>query len=346
MIGKRKHYIDILKFIAVLSVIFCHLKLNNESDINVWFIKCDNAFISRIWYIFGYVFANMSIPMFMLLTGANRFRNTITTSINYKKLINELIKIVIIIIVFQFPFYLYKHIKYGNIFTLSDFIINIYSTNIEPIYWYLPGFLLAFLIVYPLLKKWTIKAEKNDYEYLFIVYVIVNLGVFSVAKYLGIGINVPLNMFTYIYMVPLFGDLICNKYDRNDLNISKYAILSACAIIHFFVSDRYEAMNVYLAMIVLMLFRQFADFDINLYDSYKQSKIYSAITFTAINALMFYILHPYVLKIVFRLSSYIYKSSIDYLDYLIAIIFLIINFIVTFILVKAYTLIANKLNKR
>ena len=105
----RKSYIDILKTVAIISVIFCHLQLNDVIGTNVWFMRCDNFIIDRLWYILGYIFANLSIPMFMLLTGANRFRNTDVDSIDYKKLLKEIAKVIAIIILFQIPFYIFHN---------------------------------------------------------------------------------------------------------------------------------------------------------------------------------------------------------------------------------------------
>ena len=333
--GSRKYYIDILKFIAILAVIFCHLQLNAENAINVWFLKSGNILVDLMWYVFGYIFANMSIPMFILLTGANRFRNTNYKSIDYKKLFREICKILLIIIVCQFPFYIYKHIKYGEVLNIKDFIINIYSTCVEPIYWYFPGFLIAFLIAFPLLKRWTLTAEKKDYEYLFVVYAIVSLLINNITKYFHVAINVPFSVFTYTYMCPLFGDLICNKYEKNDIKPIRLIILAICAVSHWLTTEKYEAMNMYLAMIILILCRYVLEFKAKV-NVTKQKAVYNLITFTAMNALMFYILHPYVLKIVFKLCNYMHMPFGQYTKYPIAIILIIINYVITYIIVRLY----------
>ena len=54
------------------------------------------------------------------------------------------------------------------------------------------------------------------------------------------------------------------------------------------------------------------------------------------NALMFYILHPYVLKIVFKICNYIHLPFGQYAKYPIAIILIIINYVTTYIIVRLY----------
>ncbi len=330
----RKSYIDVLKTVAIISVIFCHLQLNDAIGTNVWFIRCDNILIDRLWYILGYIFANLSIPMFMLITGANRFRNTEVTEIDYRKLFKEIMKIIILLIIFQVPFYLYNHMKHGSAFTIIDFAKTIYSSNVEPIYWYFPGFYLAFLLSYPILKKFTLKATKKDYEYLFIVYAIIQLLINNIAKRYNIYSNIPFAIFSYTYMYPLFGDLICNKYDESDFSISKIAILVICAFIYFITSERYDAMNIYVAMIVLVLMRYTSSKNLD-FSKLRGSKFYKVIDFSAKNALVFYLLHPYILRIIYKISNKIYTRSIMYVDYIVGIIFLFINFIVTYIVIFA-----------
>ena len=61
----------------------------------------------------------------------------------------------------------------------------------------------------------------------------------------------------------------------------------------------------YLAMIILILCRYVLEFKAKV-NVTKQKAVYNLITFTAMNALMFYILHPYVLKIVFKLCNYMH----------------------------------------
>ena len=334
-ISNRKRYIDILKMLAILAVIFCHLQLNDVIGTNVWFVRCDNFVIDRLWYIFGYILANMSIPMFILLTGANRFRNVDDVNINYKKLFKEILKIIILLIIFQVPLYIYKYYKYGDILSLKDYVVTMYSSNVEPIYWYFSGFYLAFLFSYPILKKFTIKATKVDYEYLFVIYAAVQLIINNISKYYSINANVPFSIFSYIYIYPLFGDLICNKYGKTDISFTKILLLTLCGIIYFITNEPYDAMNIYVAMLVLILVKYLSE---KTEDFYKlnNNKIYSVIDFSARNALLFYLFHPYIIRIVYRLSNKIYNTSIQYLDYIIGLLFLLVNFIVTYIVVYVY----------
>ena len=334
--NKRNAYIDILKTTAILSVIFCHLQLNIGNDNNVvWYIRCNNKIIDMMWYIFGYIFSNLSVPIFMLLTGANRFRNIDNEDINYKKLFKEIVKVIVLLIIFQIPFYVYKHVKYQDVLTIADFAKKIYSSNIEPIYWYFTGFHIAFLLSYPILKKFTLKATKTEYEYLFIMYAVLRLIVINISKYFFINTNIPFQIFSYVYIYPLFGDLICNKYGAGDINYKKIYLLVACGLIYFLTNDTYDKMNIYVAMLMLILFKKLS-YKNNDFAFFKASKIYDAISLSAKHALLFYLLHPYILKIIFRVTDKIYPKSIMYLDYPVSILILLINFTCTYIIIKIY----------
>ncbi len=198
--NKRNAYIDILKTTAILSVIFCHLQLNIGNDNNVvWYIRCNNKIIDVMWYIFGYIFSNLSVPIFMLLTGANRFRNI----------------------------------------------------------------------------------------------------------------------------------------DNEDINYKKIYLLVACGLMYFLTNDTYDKMNIYVAMLMLILFKKLS-YKNNDFACFKASKIYDVISLSAKHALLFYLLHPYILKIIFRVTDKIYPKSIMYLDYPVSILILLINFICTYIIIKIY----------
>ncbi len=135
-------------------------------------------------------------------------------------------------------------------------------------------------------------------------------------------------------MYPLFGDLICNKYDESDFSISKIVILVTCAFIYFITSERYDAMNIYVAMIVLVLMRYISSKNLD-FSRLRGSKFYKVIDFSAKNALVFYLLHPYILRIIYKISNKIYTRSIMYVDYIVGIIFLFINFIITYVVIFA-----------
>ena len=147
---------------AIFAVILVHLQINGHTltskDIAEPF-----PIIKPIWYWFRYIITNCSDTMFILLTGAVRLNNKKDIDkYDYKKHFLEILRIIILYIVFSIPFYCYYGKIYNKEISAYDFIRKIYSTyDIVAIYWYIPWFYISFLLVLPLLKKFSCLATKK-----------------------------------------------------------------------------------------------------------------------------------------------------------------------------------------
>lgn len=336
----RKLYIDIAKVIAIFAVILVHLQINGKTlsakDIAVGF-----PVIDKIWYWFRYIVTNCSNTMFMLITGAVRLRKRDDGGfVDYKKNFNEIFKIIVMFLLFQIPFYLFYHFKYGNEISIANFLLTNYSRYVVAIYWYIPWFVIPFMLIYPLLKKFSYVANKRDCEYIIIVFLICEFIINIIKSKFNVGSNISFDFFKDIYVYPIMGDLICNKYSDEEIDIKKLIVIFVFAILHWIINDKYYIMNVYVSAIVLYLLR-YISIKNNDFEKIRNKHIGDMIVFASSNALLFYLLHPYSLKLLFRVGDKFYNSSKGVIDIIGILVFWLLNFVLCYVVIFVYKKIKN-----
>ena len=331
----RKFYIDIAKFIAILSVIFVHLQLNGKS-IPVRLISVGIPIVDRVWRLFSYTIVNSGLTMFMLISGAVRLNNTSNHfTIDYKRHYYDIFKFFLYYIIFSIPFYIYYNRKSLSWDCVLDFFKANYYSYTVAIYWYIPVFLVSFMLILPVLKKFSALSTKIDLYYVLSIYLIIEY----VFKFIDISnnlkSNVIANFFIYVYIYPLIGDLICNKFTDSDLTIHKFLFFILFALVNWKLYGYSSIDNVHVSALILITLRYFSIRNSD-FNTTQHTMIGKLIKFSALNSFMFYILHPYVVKFFYRVGDILLTESHGLFDYLTALMLLISNFFLTFLIIKMF----------
>lgn len=215
---KRLVYLDALRIIAIMCVIF------NHSGANGFFLytTTDNLII-QIISIFISSFCKIGVLLFFMISGALLLNKEEPLKDIYLK---RVLRYVIVILVFSFIHYVYQ-VENGQItFDWKDLIRKITTNQIYVPYWFLYSY-LGFLMCLPFFRKFANALSNKDYIYLFVLYVI-NGGVFGVLArtFLGqIYISMPFVADMLVY--PLFGYFLAHRIPKE--KESGTSVLIACA---------------------------------------------------------------------------------------------------------------------
>lgn len=158
---KRKLYIEIIRIIACICVIFTHTM---ERGYFLFSIFPENSL--RYWtYMMLSVFVKAAVPMFFLISGALLIVKEETIGELYKK---RILKMLIVLILFSFLYYC-RYIVYDiSNFSIRSFFYELFTSNWNFTYWYLYAF-LAFLIGLPFLRILAKNMQIKDFQYLFLL---------------------------------------------------------------------------------------------------------------------------------------------------------------------------------
>lgn len=161
---KRKIYIEVIRIIACLCVIFTHTM---ERGYFLFSVFPENSL--RYWaYMMLSVFVKAAVPMFFLISGVLLIAKEEAIRSLYKK---RVLKIFVVLILFSFLYYC-RYIVYDiSNFSIRNFFYELSISNWNFTYWYLYAF-LAFLIGLPFLRILAKNMQKKEFCYLFLLILI------------------------------------------------------------------------------------------------------------------------------------------------------------------------------
>ena len=219
-------HIEILRILAACLVIF------NHTGPNGYFLFSFYPFATMPYfaYMFFTVLSKIDVPIFLMITGALLLKK----DMDIKKIIQKILRMLIVLLVFSAIFYLRLHIlKYSNKFTIGDFFIRLYKGDIIIPYWYIYAY-ISFLFAFPFLRAMVKALPEKAYIYLIILSIIF-IGIIPCLEYrLSLG-KVTLNqygkidwLFINIVLFPLIGYFLENVLDISKIN--KKHLLISCLI--------------------------------------------------------------------------------------------------------------------
>ena len=174
---KRINWIDVLRFIGVLSIITIHIVGNT---INTFYLRGSWGNI----YVIISSLCEFAIPLFVMISGMMWLRNTL----NKEKLKLHVIKVLFGIVVVGYVYTAMEIIYRGNApldKILIEPIIRILTMDTWAHMWYLYMLLPLYLLT-PLLKKLVDKLNKDNYIILlmlsFILFVVLHERVLSIVS--------------------------------------------------------------------------------------------------------------------------------------------------------------------
>ena len=220
---ERILYLDILKVVAVIGVIFSHL---------YWFIPATNDFYTTIRF-FLFSIAKPAVPIFIMVTGALMLGR----DISYKEIFTK--RIPRVIIAFLMAAIIYTLYKGNN--PISVFI-RIFEGEVDgKNYDYIPYWgwyiylLIALYIMTPFLHKMIKSFKDKDYR-MFIILFVVLVSIFNclptfTSVFLGNSHGINGNLSTSLFSIAIgyyvFGYYISNKEiskKENSISIIVYVI--------------------------------------------------------------------------------------------------------------------------
>lgn len=156
----KKLYLDLLRVIAIFFVVFNHTWTRG------WFLfalKQESAWY--VVYLFWSIACKIAVPIFWMISGAL----LLDKNESFKELFEKrILRFLVVLVVCSLLQYLYGLNFEIQLFSLSDFLVGLYSSQYATAYWYLYAY-LGYLFILPLLRKLVIGMNKNDFIYLIIL---------------------------------------------------------------------------------------------------------------------------------------------------------------------------------
>ena len=167
MVKKRILYLDALKILAALFVVFNHY----------CFVINPSSHFSKILFTVLFTTCKVAVPIFIMVSGALLLgKKTSYKDVFIKRIFRVFVPLVIISIIYVF-FY-YDGLNFNNIFSFIVAIFTEYDINYIPYWiWYL-YMLMALYIMTPFLQKMLKGFKEKDYKVFFIIFLIA-VGIFN-----------------------------------------------------------------------------------------------------------------------------------------------------------------------
>lgn len=234
-IKSRKIFIDILRILACFLVIVNHT--NSQIFLSVTSVN-DGIGISYILSMAYFYFSKIAVPIFFMISGALLLNKDYEIKDFIKK---KLLRYLIILVLFSIIYYIYynRNEDIWHIRNILIFFKSIYSTHITNSYWFLYSY-LGILIMLPLIRKMVKNFNKNDYYYLFGIYIIIK-SIFpimeKILKIEGLSIFVSKMIFTETVIYFILGHYLVNILKIKNKNRKKVVIISCITLISYILAS-------------------------------------------------------------------------------------------------------------
>ncbi len=174
---KKIEYLEVLRIIACFMVIVNHTAgglFKDRAPSLTWF--------GGLFYFFS---SKPAVPLFLMISGTVLLGKNDT----YKKTLDRILKIVIVLFVFSF---LYKFVFFNQLtYSLNgfiEFLTEFINKNATNAFWYMYLY-IGILLMLPILQKMVKNFNKNDYMYLMLI-TIVFLGTLPIITHFFTNIKV------------------------------------------------------------------------------------------------------------------------------------------------------------
>ncbi|RGC52535.1 acyltransferase family protein [Absiella sp. AM29-15] len=255
--AKRIEWLDSLKGLAIIFVVLGHALLGfveiDFFDENIIILKTIQIWIYK-WHM----------PLFLSLSGTAFYLSNFNRrqdSINYRKILKQVLNLFIIYFIFQISLCTLKYvfnIFVSNQMTISNLIINIFYP--DTLMWY-----LWVLIVYYILFMFVLMMNIDDkYIFLFTIGLSIIIGIFYSNINARICLKNLLNYMSFFYFGIYF--IKSNKFKKNINIIVAITIFIILSISYIFSIDFKSFNNVldilYAYSIIIILYKCFSNYQI------------------------------------------------------------------------------------
>lgn len=210
---ERKLYLDLLRIIAILFVIYNH---TSEKGYYLYAFDCSMPF--KIIYMSTGALIAVAVPIFFMISGSLLIPKEESIKDLYLK---RVLRMVIVLVVFSVMQYLFQGIINNEALSIQFFFKNTLTNNIIPAYWYLYAY-IAYLICLPFLRKLAKNMTNKEFKYLFLMFLIIE-GALSLVLFIlyqgGYNSFFVIPFFNRVVIYPLLGYYMEYRVEDNKYNI-------------------------------------------------------------------------------------------------------------------------------
>lgn len=203
----KKIHLELLRIIAIFFVIYVHTGTDGAELYTL--VSSPLSYWSSLFLA---VLAQISIPVFFLISGAVLLQKEESLK---EVLSKRVFKIIIVILVFGLVQYGYSfYLKPEVGFSISVFLKLVYSTTVITQYWYLYSY-LAFLLILPFVRMLAKSMQAIHYWYLFGLFFLME-GLLPIFEYVWSNTRIILSipLFFSSIMYPLIGYYVEHKSEQ------------------------------------------------------------------------------------------------------------------------------------
>ena len=214
-----KSYLDIVKLLAIVLVVFNHSGQNGY----MMYVDVQSEPVRSLLMFFS-AFVKIAVPLFFMASGALLLRKEETYG---TVIIKRVLRFAVILLAVSFFFYYDANVKNGT-GSLKDFLIHLYRNDICVHLWYLYSY-VCYMLMLPLLRKLAKLMRAKDYLLLAITFQVMQLlPVADYALFYGKAAHTSyINIFSSVnYVVyPLLGYYIDNWTEEDEREETFYVLL-------------------------------------------------------------------------------------------------------------------------
>lgn len=210
---KKKIYIEIIRILAILCVIFNHT--------NGFALYASQKLPSPQFVVYTAisVCCKVAVPLFMMISGGLLLAKDEQISKVWK---NRIIKFIVLTVIVSAIYYIHNGIMYKLSMNFEDFIKKLYSGAVNGHLWYLYMF-IAYLISLPLLRKFVHSMDTKCFVYMFGV-AIFFIGILPTVEYLVFDRMYIMNnnmrvawIVPNVILYPCMGYFVENQVNKKDI---------------------------------------------------------------------------------------------------------------------------------
>ena len=212
--AKKEVYIEIIRIIAIILVIF-----NHTDGYFLYYSNTDNPM--TWWFSFtGSVLCRSNVPLFIMITGALLLGKEESIRELYKK---RVCRIGAVLVIFSFFYYVISVFRNPEeAFSFQNFLKGLLNGSIQESFWYLYLY-LGLLLMLPLLRKMAASCNNNEFKYLLALQFVMGTGAGVFSFVTGVEISSNLYVLNIYVFYLLAGYYLGRRIDMD--RISKSWIL-------------------------------------------------------------------------------------------------------------------------
>lgn len=219
---KRQLYLDVLRIIAILCVLF-----NHSGESGYFIFTLTNKLPLQIISITVSSLSKMGVPLFFMVSGALLLKKEESLKTLY---IKRVLRYIILIFVYCGLYYCYQCNLNGTAFDFKEMIRQTTTGQSQTSYWFLYSY-LGFLVSLPLLRKIARVFSETDYKYLIGLYV-AGVGVFGLLARTFVGqITVYIPFAVDVLAYPLLGYFFAEAVPAHKDNLNTVRLMTLLALI-------------------------------------------------------------------------------------------------------------------